>query len=498
MSGMKAYGDLAQRFQRRNRVHDALAILHWDNATMMPAGAADGRTDQLTELTLIAREILIAPETADLLDKAESDSTELDGWQARNLELMRREYRLATALPTDLVEAMQRAGAASEMSWRTTRPANDFATQQPHLENVIQLTQEAAVTRGEALELSPYDAQLELFEPGLRDARIAPIFDDLATWLPDMIEDILVHQSALKAPADPAGPFPVKDQKAMGEGLMSALGFDFKQGRLDESAHPFTGGVPDDVRLTTRYTEDNFAEALMGILHETGHALYEQGLPAIWRGQPVGNSGGMALHESQSLVVEMQLCRGEAFIDHLTPLLTGQFGARSGLSAGNLKKLVTRVERGLIRVDADEATYPLHVILRYRLEKALLSGDLPVADLQGAWNDSLKELVGIRPPDDRDGCLQDIHWMDGAIGYFPTYTLGALAAAQLMAAIRRDIPALDDQVRSGSFDTFTGWLRDKVHTRALSDTTDRIIADATGAPLSAAAFQSHLKARYLA
>jgi len=497
MNGVEAYQALEQRFRRRSRIHDAQAILHWDNATMMPSGASDARTDQLTELTLIARELLIAPETADLLDRAESDAGSLDAWQRRNLALMRREHDLATALPTDLVEALQRVGAASEMCWRTARPANDFAAQQPHLEKVFALTREAAAVRGEALGLSPYDAQLELFEPGLRDAEIAPVFDDLANWLPDAVQTILDRQSAAEPPVDPEGPFPIADQKAIGEGLMRALGFSFDRGRLDESAHPFTGGVPDDVRLTTRYSEDSFVEALMGILHETGHALYEQGLPHDWRGQPVGNSGGMALHESQSLVVEMQLCRGAAFIDHLAPLLRARFGDRTGLDADGLKRLATRVRRGLIRVDADEATYPLHIILRYRLEKALLAGDLAVADLPGAWNDLIDELVGVRPPDDRDGCLQDIHWMDGAVGYFPTYTLGALAAAQLMAAIRDELGDLDGQVRNGDFGSFTGWLREKVHVRALSGTTGDVIADATGAPLSADAFRTHLQSRYL-
>lgn len=497
MNGLEAYRALEQRFQRRSRVHDALAILHWDNATMMPAGAADGRTDQITELTLIAREILIDEATSDLLDRAESDAADLGCWQVRNLELMRREYSLATALPTDLVEALQRAGAASEMNWRTARAENDFASQRPHLEKVFELTREAAVTRGEALGLPPYDAQLELFEPGLRDDRIAPVFEELGAWLPDMVGRILEEQAVSGDPAMPVGPFPVSGQKAVGENLMRALGFDFEQGRLDESAHPFTGGVPDDVRLTTRYTDDSFAEALMGILHETGHALYEQGLPGDWRGQPVGNSGGMALHESQSLVVEMQLCRGPAFIDNLAPRLVDCFGVRDGLSAENLKRMVTRVARGLIRVDADEATYPLHIILRYRLEKALLSGDLAVTDLPGAWHEGMADLVGIRPSDDRDGCLQDIHWMDGAVGYFPTYTLGALAAAQMMAAIRRDLPDLDRMVRDGDFSAFVNWLRQNVHSRALSSTTDTIIADATGAPLSAEAFRSHLTQRYL-
>lgn len=497
MNGREAYQELEARFRRRGRIEDALGILYWDRSTLMPEGAAEGRADQIAELSLISREILIAPETAELLDRAEADGAGLDAWQARNLELMRRDYLLATAVPTDLVEALQRAGAAAEMCWRQARRDNDFARQKPHLEKVFGLVREAASARAEAMDLSPYDAQLELFEPGLRDAAVGPVFEDLARWLPDTIDDILSRQAAAPAPDVPAGPFPVAAQKALGERLMTALGFSFENGRLDESLHPFTGGVQDDVRLTTRYGADDFAEALMGIIHETGHALYEQGLPAEWRGQPVGRSGGMALHESQSLICEMQLSRGPAFLHHLAPLLAETFGDQPAFAADNLSRLVTRVERGLIRVDADEATYPMHIVLRYRLEKALLSGDLAIADLPGAWNDGMAELVGVRPPNDRDGCLQDIHWMDGAVGYFPTYTLGALAAAQLMAALRRDVPDLDDRVRAGDFAAFTGWLREKVHRRGLSATTGTVLAEATGAPLAADAFHAHLQARYL-
>lgn len=497
MNGTAAYAALVQRFQRRGRIDDALGILYWDRATLMPAGAAEGRADQIAELSLMSREILIAPETAELLDRAESDRGELEPWQARNLELMRRDYLLATAVPTDLVEALQRAGAASELCWRETRPANDFGRQQPHLEKVFGLVRQAAQARSEAMGLAPYDAQLELFEPGLRDATVGPAFEDLAGWLPGMIDDILSRQAAGPAPTSPEGPFPVADQKALGQRLMASLGFRFECGRLDESVHPFTGGVQDDVRLTTRYSPGDFAEALMGIIHETGHALYEQGLPEDWRGQPVGRSGGMALHESQSLIYEMQLSRGPAFLRHLAPLLTETFGAQPAFDPDNLYGLVTRVERGLIRVDADEATYPMHIVLRYRLEKALLAGDLAVADLPGAWNDGMAELVGVRPPDDRDGCLQDIHWMDGAVGYFPTYTLGALAAAQLMAAVRRELPALDDAVAAGDFGAFTGWLREKVHHRGLSADTQQILTASTGAPLSADAFRAHLQERYL-
>lgn len=492
-----ALGQLHDRFRRRSLIEDALAMLYWDRSTLMPDGAADARTDQIAELTRMAREILVAEETAELLDAAEAVTAELTALDARDLQLMRRAYLLETAVPADLVEASQRAGARSEMAWRQNRAANDFAAQKPFLEEVIRLTRETAQTRGAAMGLDPYDAQLELFEPGLRDADVAPVFADLRGWLPDMVQQILDRQAQSPAPVEPEGPFPVAIQKQLGEGFMQSLGFDFTRGRLDESLHPFTGGIPDDSRLTTRYASDGFAEAMMGILHETGHALYEQGLPAAHRYRMVGRSGGMALHESQSLIIEMQLCRGPAFLDHALPLIRQAFGDQPALETANFNRLTTRVERGLIRVDADEATYPLHIILRHGLEKALLSGDLPIADLPGAWNDGMQDLVGIRPADDRNGCLQDIHWMDGAIGYFPTYTLGALAAAQLMAAMRSALPDLDSQVRAGDFSALLGWLRGNVHARGLEATTGEIIRDATGAPLAADAFRAHLQARYL-
>ncbi|MDF1720693.1 MAG: carboxypeptidase M32 [Minwuia sp.] len=488
---------LHQSFRRRSLVEDALAMLYWDRSTLMPDGAADARTDQIAELTRMAREILVSDETSDLLDAAEQDRAGLSALDTRDLALMRRAYVLETAVPADLVEASQRAGARSEMAWRQNRAANDFAAQRPLLEEVMRLTQETASVRGAALNLSPYDAQLELFEPGLRDADVAPVLDDLSSWLPQMVQQIIDVQATRPTPQEPRGPFAEATQKALGEGFMRALGFDFSRGRLDASLHPFTGGIPDDSRLTNRYTTAGFAEAMMGILHETGHALYEQGLPADHRARLVGRSGGMALHESQSLIIEMQLCRGQAFQDYALPLVRAAFGDQPALAAGNFNALTTRVERGLIRVDADEATYPLHVILRHGLERQLLSGDLAVVDLPDVWNNAMETLIGIRPGDDRNGCLQDIHWMDGAIGYFPTYTLGALAAAQLMAAMRSAITDLDEQVRAGDFTALLGWLRRHVHQRGLQATTGEIIQDATGTALSADAFRAHLTSRYL-
>ena len=296
----------------------------------------------------------------------------------------------------------------------------------------------------------------------------------------------------------PEGPFPIEAQRRAGIRLMERLGFDFAHGRLDVSLHPFCGGTPDDVRITTRYDEADFTQALMGVLHETGHALYERGLPPDWRNQPVGDARGMSIHESQSLLVEMQVCRSREFLEFAAPLLRECFGGTGpAWDADNLYRLYTKVERGFIRVDADEVTYPAHVILRYRLERALVAGELDLADLPAAWNAAMRELLGIVPPDDRLGCLQDVHWYDGAWGYFPTYTLGAMTAAQLFAAAKRADPAIAPGIAKGEFAPLMRWLRANIHSQGSRLSTTEVIEKATGAPLNDAVFRAHLRSRYL-
>ena len=279
---------------------------------------------------------------------------------------------------------------------------------------------------------------------------------------------------------------------------MESVGFDFNHGRLDVSLHPFCGGVPDDVRITTRYDEDDFLTALMGVLHETGHALYERGLPAQWRLQPVGMARGMAFHESQSLIVEMQACRSPAFVTFLAPLARETFTGRGpAWEAENLVRLYGRVEPGFIRVDADEVTYPAHVILRYRLEKALIAGQMEVEDIPGAWNEGMQDLLGISPPNDGLGCLQDIHWYDGAWGYFPTYTLGAMTAAQLFDAACRANGGILPAIGQGDFSPLMTWLGEKVHSLGSSMSSDEILIHATGRGLDPEIFKTHLQSRYL-
>ena len=492
---MSAYATLDDRFRRAGLLDAAAGILWWDRAVVMPEGSAGARAEQLAALRLAGREILTAPDMADLLGEAAEEP--LDEWQAANLREMRRARLRSAAVPPRLVEARTRANTACEMAWRTARPASDYAAVLPLLEEVAKLTVEAGQALAEALGVSPYDALLDGFEPGGRSADIDPAFDDLAAFLPGFTGAVIERQAA-RPPLQIEGPFPADRQEALGRRFMAALGFDFDRGRLDVSHHPFTGGAPDDIRITTRYDEADFLTGLYAVLHETGHAQYAAGLPRQWRHQPVGRARGMTLHESQSLLIEMQVCRGPAFMAWAAPLMAAAFGGTGpAWSAANLFALVTRVERGFIRVDADEATYPAHVILRYRLEQAILAGDLALADLPGAWSDGLEALLGIRPPDDRRGCLQDIHWYSGAWGYFPTYTLGAMAAAQFYAAAKAADGGIEPALAGGDFAPLYAWLRPNVHERGSRYGTGELLERATGRPLDATAFKVHLNARYL-
>jgi carboxypeptidase Taq len=404
----------------------------------------------------------------------------------------------AAAPPDTLVEDESRACSECEAVWRNARAQNDFPAVLPLLERVLRLEREIAAIKAGHLGSSPYEALLDQYEPGGSVATIDRLFDELSRFLPDLLEAVLTRQAAFPSPPAPSGPFPVELQRRVGMQLMEHIGFDFTGGRLDVSAHPFCGGTPDDVRITTRYDEDDFARALMGVLHETGHALYQRGLPAEWRLQPVGRARGMAVHESQSLLLEMQVCRSPAFLTFAAPILRGAFaGDGPGWGAEALHRRQIRVQRSLIRVDADEVTYPAHVILRYRLERAMIAGDLAPADLPGAWAEGLRQLLGITPTNDREGCLQDIHWYDGVWGYFPTYTLGALIAAQLFEAAREAIPDVLEAIAQGEFAALLGWLRERVHSKGSLLSTAELVESATGRPLGTASFERHLHDRYL-
>ncbi len=495
---MKSYRALEQRFRRIAGVNGALAMLGWDQSVMMPEGGAKARGEQMAVLSVMRHEWLTDPAIGDLLGEAAAQANRLNEWQRSNLREMQRQWRHATALTPRLVEQRARATLACEMVWRKARANDHFKSFATAFAPVLELTREVAAAKSAAFGVSAYDALLDEYEPGGKAAEIDALFADLGRFLPGFIDRALQKQARRPAPLALQGPFPVAAQQQLGLRFMKALGFDFRHGRLDVSLHPFTGGVPTDVRITTRYDEADFTSSLMGVLHETGHALYELGLPKRWRNQPVGEARGMVLHESQSLLVEMQVCRGAEFLSYAGPHLRKAFGGAGPTWSGeNLGRIYRHVQPDLIRVDADEVTYPAHIILRYRLEQALLGGNLAIADLPDAWRDGMQTLLGVEVPDDRRGCLQDIHWAVGSIGYFPTYTLGALAAAQLFAAAREREPAIQPGIAKGNFRPLLRWLRQNVHGQGSLASTDAILRAATGKPLGTAAFKAHLKARYL-
>nr|MDQ2994138.1 carboxypeptidase M32 [Pseudomonadota bacterium] len=327
---------------------------------------------------------------------------------------------------------------------------------------------------------------------GFNQSIIDPIFARLKTELPHRINDILSQQTS-----DPileiTGNFPIDQQRQLGLELMQALGFNFNHGRLDVSHHPFCGGVPSDVRITTRYNESEFITSVMAVCHETGHARYEQGLPVAWRSQPVGKALGMAIHESQSLLIEMYACRSAAFMQFLSPLIKRHFGDQPYYNPANLLKHYTRVKPGFIRVDADALTYPLHVILRYELEQQLFNDQLTIKDLPDAWNQKMQQYLGLSTVNNyKDGVMQDVHWPAGLFGYFPSYTLGSLIAAQLFAAALKQHPTIETQLSQGDFTTLFSWLNQHVHSRGSSVSPATLLQDATGSALDPSFYLKHI------
>lgn len=494
MSHAAAYDRLSARFARLAALEEAAAILHWDAAAMMPEGGAAARAEQLATLAGLSHELLTAPEVAADLATAEAHGE----WAEANLRLMRRAHARAACLPRALVERAARANSACEKLWRRAKAAADFALVAPALAEVLACQREIAARLSDALGLAPYDALLDGYQPGVTAAEIEPVFAAYVAFLRDALPRAEAIQAAAPPPLPLPGPFPVAVQRALCRELAERAGLEPQHFRLDESLHPFCGGTPTDVRITTFYDEADVAKAVLGVLHESGHALYERGLPAAWARQPVGQAAGMAVHESQSLIIEMQACRSDAFLSWLGRRLHQAFGGDpAAYTPQNLARIWRRVARGFIRVDADELTYPAHVILRFRLERAMIEGTLDVPALPAAWNEGMRDLLGITPPDDAKGCLQDIHWHDGAFGYFPCYTLGAMAAAQLMAAARAATPGLDQALAEGNLAPLVAWLRRNVHSHGARLGLQDLLRAATGKPLDPADFLAHLTRRYL-
>ncbi len=492
-----AYEELAGHQQKISDLQHVQAITSWDEAAMMPAGGGESRAQAMSTLSTMIHGLVTDSRIPGWL--AACESLDLSTWQAANVREIARDYRESSCLPGEFVGRQTETVMRSEQAWRTHRAANDWNAMQPHLEDVVAVMREEAELRASGTNFTPYGAMLDLYEPGMTVERVDSLFGELKSFLPAFLKKVTEKQAGepLLSLGDK---FAVDKQRELGLSIMRAIGFDFDHGRLDISHHPFCGGVSADVRITTRYTTDNFVESLMAVIHETGHAMYEQGRPEEWVRQPVGRALSAGTHESQSLLMEMQACRSRAFLKFAAPIIRSTFGASDADPAwqeDNLHRLLTRVEPGLIRVDADEVSYPLHVILRYEIEKDLINREIEVADLPALWQQKMQDYLGRDTEGDfTNGVLQDVHWPAGLFGYFPTYSLGAMMAAQFFTAASQAMPELHDNISRGDFGELVAWLRDNVHGKGKLLGVDELLESATGEALNVDYFRRHLESRY--
>jgi carboxypeptidase Taq len=491
------YKQLEHEWLRLHAFAGALSLLRWDAAVMMPRGSADVRGEQLAAIETEQHALLTAPRISRLLERAQAGSGDLDEWQRANLREMLRQRDHAIATPVSLITRLARATSLAEVRWAEAREKRDFNLFAPHLEEVLLLVRDKATLLGQALKLAPYDALLDGYTPGLRSAEVDIVLRTLSRRLPALIRDTIEKQKSLPV-APITGRFAGGKQRALITEVMRAFGFPFDRGRLDESDHPFTEGVAGDIRVTTKLDSGDPFKGLLAALHETGHALYDLGVPREWRSQPVGKERGTALEESQSLLIEMIVCRSRPFVAYLRPLLEKHFGSSGPeWEPENLYRVLTQVRRSAIRVDADELTYPMHIVLRHDIEKDLLSGQLAVRDLPQAWNQAMQDRLEVVPQHAAEGCLQDVHWAHAAFGYFPSYAVGAAVAAQLFEALRVAVPDVDTHVANGNFSVITAWLATNVHAEGARLAPQDLVKSATGKPLSAAPLLRHLESRYL-
>jgi len=467
-------------------------LLDWDEETQLPRRAHEARGKLSATLAALRHRKMLDPELADTLDACDEVAEE-GSVLAAQVRKARLEVDRATRLPEALVRAVSETRTLATQAWRRAREERDFALLVPHLAHLLRLKREqAAALAGDG---SPaYDALIQEFEPGATEAQLTPLFEDLKERLAPLVRR--VQESGGEIDESPArGRFPAERQEAFGRQLATAVGFDFDRGRLDLSTHPFCMGLhPTDVRLTWRYQEDDFRPAVFGILHETGHGLYEQGLPLEWVRTPIGTHTSLGIHESQSRLWENHVGRSRGFWRWALPRFQTAFPDAGSVDPEALWKALHTVKPSFIRVEADEATYNLHILVRFELERALFAGDLEVDDLVGAWDDLYEKLLGIRPPNPSLGVLQDIHWPQALFGYFPTYTLGNLAAAQLFEAAQEDLGDLEESFSHGELLPLREWMRERIHRHGARYPAPELIERATGRPLSADPLMAYLEA----
>ena len=493
------YARAVHRFATAGKLDAAKMMLNWDAQTHMPKGGAWARGEQMAAITEVSAELIGSRAAGDELAEAEAMAGALEPDERADLSEMRRTYVHAAAVPPDLQAAKARVAQVLQAVWTKAKPENDWKAFEPGFTELLALTREVAQAKAEALGTTPYGALIDVYDPGVGEAMIDPIFADLAASLPGLIAEVRERQARWPEPI-PFGDVAVDKQAALSHALAVQVGHDPDAFRIDSAPHPFSvPHSPGDVRFTTRYDVDNIRYALLATLHEAGHAMYEFNLPKAFAFRPGGVARGMTVHESQSLSLEMMAGRSREFLQWLSPRLAERYdgGDPARWSFANVLNTWRRLDDGYIRVEADELSYPLHVILRYRLERALIAGDLAPADVPGAWDELFVKLIGRTPPDLAHGCLQDIHWAAGLMGYFPNYAMGSMLSAQLFERANAYDADILPALARGDFGPYFAWVKPRVHERASLVGFDTLVREATGAPLSAEAYLRHVKKRYL-
>jgi carboxypeptidase Taq len=488
---MKDMEKLRRELSEMAKYGSALAVLGWDEQVYMPEEAREFRGEVMALMSADLHRRFTADNFVTLVKKLKEPQS-FEKLSADEKVIVRetwRDLQKSLKIPSEFVEEFSKLTTQAFGAWVEARKKANFKIFQPYLEKIVNMKQKEAELLG--YKDNPYDPLLDEFEPEMTSKKLDELFKPLAKELSALIK----HVDGKKLPVLPKMKYPIEQQKKLNEEVATIIGYDLKAGRIDESAHPFTTGFhPTDIRITTRYGEDDFYVSLGSVIHEAGHAMYEQGLPAKEYGTPLGEAISLGIHESQSRIWENLVGRSMEFCEFLMPLLKKHFKDIK-FSAKDLHAWLNRVQPSLIRVESDETTYNLHIILRYEIEKDLIEGKLKVAELPIAWNAKMKEYLGIEAPDDAHGVLQDVHWSYGSIGYFPTYSLGNVYSAQLFNKAKKDIPELQAGFAKGEFSPFLKWLRKNIHQQGGRYHPEELIKKVTGEGLNSKYLVEYLTAK---
>ena len=487
------YKSLVEEYRKVILYNHAMSILGWDQAVMMPSGGANARAEGLAFLSTQAHTQTVSDATYEVLQKAQDEKQNLTPEHQDNLDLMHYKIEKARLIPDRLVDEISRTSSQCEVIWYDARHTGDFTSVAPLVEKMVKLKQEQADILSPHLGCGRYEALMDGYDRGRRTADVDLVFSGLKKELPDILEQAVAKQGRQTLETQTMS---IENQKKFGSAISENLGFDFKGGRLDVSAHPFSGGIPDDVRMTSRYEEEDFFTGLLAVVHEAGHGMYDQNMPRDWRYLAIGQSFNMGMtgHESMSLFIEQQIALRPAFLKYLAKLAKDTTDISVDYTA--MLARAHHVSRSFIRVYADEVTYPIHIILRYEIERDLIDGKLNIKDVPEIWNTKMKDYLGITPENNAMGCMQDIHWYQGAFGYFPCYSLGAMTASQYYRSMTREMPSIDENIVSGDFAPIQNWLKTNIYKAGSRITADALLNEVTGEALNPKYHLDHLKSRY--